>query len=451
MKIKLSNCGLIGIAVFAILAWGIWMDGYFLSCALSPDGVSYLRMAESAAHGHLFNPNGVSGHPGWFARWPLGYPWCIAAIAKLTSWDAFTSARALATVIAGGLLLLLARCARQAFPLLALSLLNLSFCGVFRLSYSEQPYILALVALCFLLSGTSEWGGLRVGGIAGLCLSAFLFRYVGVFALLWAFATTCLVTRLKRQDWKCIRYVAVACLVAGTFAGGYLLMNRMMCGSFTGGHPPGAPEPFFALAKRMVLAMLNEAQAFVFAFGWAVALFFAAGARFFRGRAGRPVKSAAPLGGTVFIVFGLVCNVTVIMLRFLMPFDSLGFRLLCPGTTLLVLGTLLAIQARLGSDWSQAINAVPLYRILAFLLVAALPAANFLSMERELRRVMHLPMESWYGSYREVKAEVMEKYAEVPSGTRFTFPSKFNGVYYWIDFLRPDILADVPDSPDKGF
>ena len=180
MRFRISNCTLIGLAVFAVVSWCIWGEGYFMSCALSPDGVSYLRMSEAAAHGHLFNPNGVSGHEGWFARWPLGYPWCIALVMKMTSLDAFTSARVLATLL-------------------------------------------------------------------------------------------------------------------------------------------------------------------------------------------------------------------------------------------------------------------------------AVPAFHFLSMERELRRVMHLPMESWHEGYHAVRAHVMEKYADVPSGTRFAFPNKYPGVYYWIDFLRPDILADVPDSPDKGF
>ena len=450
MRFRISNCTLIGLAVFAVISWCIWGEGYFMSCALSPDGVSYLRMSEAAAHGHLFNPNGVSGHEGWFARWPLGYPWCIALVMKMTSLDAFTSARVLATLLAGGFIVLLARCARPAFPVLALSLLNLSFLGVFRLSYSEQPFLLAVLALCLVLSrerGKSMF--FLVAAISGLSVAAFLFRYIGVFAIFWAMATSCMAARIARRNWRMVRVFAVAAIVVGAFVCGYLLLNRLMSGAFTGGHPPGMSESALVLVKRMAIALLNEMQAFAFAVIWPAALFFASGPGVF-GKGGNTEDECVP-DGMVFILFGLMCNGTVILLRFLMPFDALGFRLLCPGTTLLVLGVVLKVRACLRVDWATSINAVPTRRILVFLALLAVPAFHFLSMERELRRVMHLPMESWHEGYHAVRAHVMEKYADVPSGTRFAFPDKHPGVYYWIDFLRPDILADVPDSPDKGF
>ena len=246
-----------------------------------------------------------------------------------------------------------------------------------------------------------------------------------------------------------IRVFALTAIIVGTFVCGYLLLNRSMSGAFTGGHPPGMSESALALAKRMAIALLNEMQAFAFAVIWPAALFFASGSGVF-GKGGDPENENVP-DGMVFILFGLMCNGTVILLRFLMPFDALGFRLLCPGTTLLVLGIVLKIRACLRVDWATSINAVPTRRILVFLVLLAVPAFHFLSMERELRRVMHLPMESLHEGYHVVRARVMEKYADVPPGTRFSFPNKYPGVYYWIDFLRPDILADVPDSPDKGF
>jgi hypothetical protein len=45
----------------------------------------------------------------------------------------------------------------------------------------------------------------------------------------------------------------------------------------------------------------------------------------------------------------------------------------------------------------------------------------------------------------------MEKYAAIPSGTQFEFPTKNIGIDYWIDFLRPDILAHLPDTPNSAF
>jgi hypothetical protein len=200
MRFRISKCTLIGLAVFAVIAWCIWGEGYFMSCALSPDGVSYLRMSEAAAHGHLFNPNGVSGHEGWFARWPLGYPWCIALVMKMTSLDAFTSARVLATLLSGGFIVLLARCARPAFPVLALSLLNLSFLGVFRLSYSEQPFILVILALCLVLSRERGRSIILVTAISSLVIAAFLFRYIGVFAIFWAMAASIMAARIAGRN-----------------------------------------------------------------------------------------------------------------------------------------------------------------------------------------------------------------------------------------------------------
>lgn len=450
MKTRVSNCCLIGMVVFMAMSWCIWGEGYFCSCWLSPDGVSYLRMAEAAARGHLFNPNGVAGHNGWFAVWPLGYPWCIALVIKLTSLDAFTSARIVATLIAGGILLVLARCARSAFPVLALSLLNLSFCGVFRVAYSEQPYVLALLALCFVLSGKDGNRKIATLAIAGLCIATFLFRYVGVFAVFWAIAASFLAAKLQRRNLGMARAAACAAIAVAAFAGGYLFLNHIMCGAFTGGHPTGVQESFLALARRTFVALLNETQAVFFAAFWVGILFATVGYGMLRRGSGEVKEEGAP-NGMVFVLFGLLCNGTVVVLRFLMPFDPLGFRLLCPGTTLLVLGLVLEIRSRLGVDWAVAINAVPMRRILAFLVLAAVPAFNMLPMERGIRRIMHLPSDPWYGSYRDVRARVMEKYATLPPGTQFEFPANDFGIDYWIDFLRPDIIAHQPDMPNAAF
>lgn len=229
MKIKLSNCGLIGIFVFMGLCWCIWGEGYFMSCGLSPDGVSYLRMSEAAARGHLFNPNGVSGHWGWFANWPLGYPWCIALVMKISTLDSFTAARVVATLVAGGVLVLLARFARPAFPVLALSLLNFSFCGILRIAYSEQLYVLALLALCFVLSRKGEGGKkITIAAITGLSIAAFLFRYIGVFAVFWAMAASYLVSRFYRRRWNMLRTFAFSTVFVGGVVIGYLVLNRIM-------------------------------------------------------------------------------------------------------------------------------------------------------------------------------------------------------------------------------
>ena len=116
-----------------------------------------------------------------------------------------------------------------------------------------------------------------------------------------------------------------------------------------------------------------------------------------------------------------------------------------------MLGLVLEIRSRLGVDWAVAINAVPMRRILAFLVLAAVPAFNMLPMERGIRRIMHLPSDPWYGSYRDVRARVMEKYATLPPGTQFEFPANDFGIDYWIDFLRPDIIAHQPDMPNAAF
>ena len=134
-----------------------------------------------------------------------------------------------------------------------------------------------------------------------------------------------------------------------------------------------------------------------------------------------------------------------------MPFDTLGLRLLCPGTTLLAVGLVLLLRNHLKADWSTALDSVPMRRIAAFLALALLPAVNFTSIDGEVRRILHLPADSLHDAYRTVRARVMKKYSDTPCGTRFSFPDSCPGEDFWIDFLRPDILADVPDSPDKGF
>ena len=81
----------------------------------------------------------------------------------------------------------------------------------------------------------------------------------------------------------------------------------------------------------------------------------------------------------------------------------------------------------------------------------ALPAANFSAIDGELHRILRLPDDPPRDAYPAIRARVLARHAHLPAGTRFSFPDKHPGEDYWIDFLRPDILADVPDSPDKGF
>ena len=232
------------------------------------------------------------------------------------------------------------------------------------------------------------------------------------------------------------------------FVAGYLLLNHAMCGAFTGGHQPGTSESFLSLARRACLALVNESQMFAFCLFWTATFFAVLGRKAFRRK--RDKNSPATSDGLAFIFLGLLCNGTMLVLRFILPFDTLGFRLLCPGTTLLTFGLILHVRNRLDADWSAALDAIPIRRFLALLTVLAIPATHLTAIEYGIRHVLNLPADALHSPYRTMRARLTAAYADRPAGARLSVPS-CQDENFWINFLRPDLLADADDLPEKGF
>ena len=70
----------------------------------------------------------------------------------------------------------------------------------------------------------------------------------------------------RRGHWLGVSFrrileVAIAAAVAWTFEGGYLLMNRAMCGFVSGYERPVAPESAQELVRMTLAAEFHELQA----------------------------------------------------------------------------------------------------------------------------------------------------------------------------------------------
>ena len=320
--------------VLAITAYVAFWEGCFGACSCTTDGVYYMRFAERMLG------NGCAD--GWFAAWPVGYPTVLAVVRGITGIDVFVASKVVGVVMCASMLLLFLRFGGNAFPLLAIGLVNLAFLKIWRGTLSEQCFIPALVLAAFVISDSRR--GMRVKKIASwaiLFLLAFMFRYVGVFAPIWAMGAILFAKVISGQEQgkeagsgerpRLIDVFAAGC-VAWIFEGGYLLLNKLNTGSVTGMTRFDLAKDAGALARNIVGACCREMQVFVLLGVWLLTLFLLSRGCARQKTFGNEANSGIVLHRVVdwralfFVGMGFMYLLTIVSLSVVGNFDELGFH-----------------------------------------------------------------------------------------------------------------------------
>ena len=453
------NCLLLALSVVAVVAWVAIAEGGLLSSFYISDSVNYMRFAENIKAGNWMNQHGLAGRNGWFAVWPVGYPALLAAFSSVLRLEPYWASKAFSVVCCFSLLVLFWKCARRQFPILALMLVNLAYLKIARGTLSEQPFIVLMACMGFAVDRISQseeakfgWeSARRIVLLALSFIGLFLLRYVGAFAPVWAgvaVVATSLASRMGHRLGVLIRRiseVAIAATVAWTFDGGYLLMNRAMCGCVSGYERPVAPESAQELIRMTLSAEFHELQAYGICLflGFVLVLLY----RMHVAKAGRG-EQATPsfvpqLSGLVFIAIGIMFHVTMIVMRSRHFFNPLGFRLLYPGTFLVTIGCVLIISQKLNIDWLSMVGLLPKRGVVGFCLVLTFFGAWLLHGELQLRGICGLGVYGIGDPYQVVKKRVMEKYSMVPSGSDVKLQCDFDGEDFLLAYLRPDLMVSV--------
>ncbi len=314
---------------------------------LTHDSGHYLRVAGSLRSGqgpYTFDPC-VAGSRAYFAVWPLGYPGATA----LTAWATGTSPFVASKILNLALLLATAGLLACLFKDRVLWSLPLFFIGSYTdiaaYSWSENLFITATVL--FALGAVRHIRAPAVNALllvlsgAVLC---FLSRYVGIFVI----APIAIVAAVYARQGRVRDAAAAAGAAAGTLiiAGAYLAVNWHRTGFLTGEARPGAREPADVLLGNAWQALADEARLFSLPVaglespaGWgSLAVLGILMAAF--------VRSQKSLESRVLVLTGSFWFLLMVVLRFTLKFDPLSFRLLGPGTILIVAGLLFECPSR---------------------------------------------------------------------------------------------------------
>ena len=435
--------------VSAIVAYTAFWEGCFGACSYITDSVYYMRFAERMLG------NGVDD--GWFATWPVGYPAVLAAIRGVTGLDVFVASKLVGVGMCIAMLAMFWKFARGAFAILALGLVNLAFLKIWRSTLSEQCFIPAMVLLGFVIAGGADGSRLkRIAVWAILFVTVFLFRYVGVFAPIWAVGALLFAFIMGRlagggkSDVRNVRWIAdvsLAGCIAWCFEGGYLILNRLHTGCLTGMERVELGKEAASLIRNMVAAYGRETQVFIILAFWVLLLWLLARKSLGRGHVAGCLGKGTPLPMLedprlfFFVGMGIMYYLTMGALSTVGNFNELGFRLLYPGTIMVVIGISLAVAKRLDVDrWLDSLSSL---RFSAYLLVLFVAGCNLLSGELAVRRILGVSVYDIGEPYQQKKLKLTEKYGVERSGSTVVLKG-LGDPDFFIGCLRPDLFIEFP-------
>ena len=452
---KPLNNILITLVVLVVVMYVAVFDGAVYSSSYTADSVRYMRMAENIKAGHLMNPDGIAGGEGWFAIWPIGYPVVVAATSAVTGLDGFWASKVISILCAFVMLIIFWRRGKDAFPLLAFSIVNLAYLKITRSTLSEPLFMVLLVAIGFVVEGivtTTKEGGIdwrRATALWGLFVAVFLVRYVGFFVPAWVVVAV-LLCRVERGA---LGTVAAAVVGAWIFDVSYWMMNKVMCGYVSGYGRALPKETGMELIRMVASAELHELQAYVILAILVACLWFVGSRSIPRREIDRHDLFAAHKGWIGFVIIGVQYHAALVFMRCRQSFDVLGFRLLYPGTLMIVIGLVLLLTQTISRFrvWScvEFVNAIPLRRFGSFLLVVVLFGCWLLHGELQLRSALGINVYSLGRPYPELRKQLLEKYANVPSGTKLNIGCSCCDEDFMIAALRPDLIIETVENWDN--
>ncbi|MDE2597893.1 MAG: hypothetical protein KGL44_13545 [Sphingomonadales bacterium] len=403
---------------------------------LTLDSMNYLALASNLGRGLGFQIAKDGYAPamlGYFAEWPVGYPLVIHLVAGAVGTTPFMASKLLAMVLATATAALIAAVSGRHGGVCALPLSFASYLDIFSRTWSEGQFIFLLVAAAVLLAGLIDGrkrpGIVRSLALAACCLALFLTRYVGAFSLsLLALAMASSLARreVRLAAWQGLLLLGVAGLIIL-----YLHHNTVLTGYATGMPrlPPGDSVAerlamlLGAIWSELILPLATFAPqsraAWLVAGGEALGLAWVVRA-IVRSHPRPFVHLRGDAQALAFAAVGALYLAAIILLRWRNQFDPYNYRLLGPGTLLLMLaGLRVALM-----NWPGAARAMTLF-------IAAMAATSV------ALAVFALPRPGAAG-YLATVGSIERRYASIPSGAIVVFGDD------QLRYLRPDLFVAVP-------
>ena len=457
-----DNCILL--TIFVSVALLIFAHSYFFGAYIWPDSTSYLRAAQSLRDGYGFRDNAAAGdYSRYFSVWPIGYPAMIAFVSIITNTEIYLASKILSIVILLIVFIMLYVRFKKTAWLYGFIAINLGFLNIFYYTLSEQPFILGLIWLSFMVTDILESKRIKYSlyisiGLASLFL--FITRYIGAFSIgiIGLTAIYHLVIGISKKRIENIKSALLLLTTAGIVAGFmilYLFLNYKYSGFVTGGARNPISENPFVLFLQLCIAQINEMQNVFGVFfrvstGMACILYMICAVICFRFLY---IKRGSfciyiPKPAFSFLSIGLLYWLSIVIMRFSFRFDDFSFRLLFPASALFTIGVIEIIE-KYHSELIEKITREGGGKkyILAVIIVVSLLS----TLARPLYNAVFEP--DMNVGYTKLRSGILNELQNVPAHSLVIVTNLVHREYY-VNFMRIDLLymwnqLSSPESTDK--
>ena len=403
---------------------------------VSPDSTNYLRLAWDMSQGNwLWRAEAAQGEAvmSYWAVWPPVYPMAIAAVSQVFSVDMFLASKLVSLICFWVCAAAIWRFFGTTGAVMALFMANASTLLIFSFSWSEGPFILALLLLAIAMTRVIETPKVTVTGhlVLPFLLAVLLFeiRYIGIFSVGVLLAAAVLTWRRSRRS---ALLLALAAAAAAAVFLAHVQINLDRTGFPTGMPRVPAPETHGELIRALLGALAAEIFLPVTSIYRGTLFWFAAAlqagllAWLVASALKTPkaaVREASGTWASGFLLVGALYVAAIVVIRWRSQFDAFSFRLINPGTLLLFLFAVNAVL-RTRRDLTG--------RVFVALALLGLVSGTWIAREA-LWRTGDSP-----GYYDRTQAR-LARYADLPPDTVLVFGDEH------LRYLRPDLHIVEPD------
>lgn len=424
------------LSAIAIIAKSFFShDGY-----LSPDSTNYLKLAQTLLDGNGFYVSNYTlngSDRAFFATWPVGYPTLIFIVAKIFHLSVFLASKLLNIIFIGLSLYLIKKVFKTDSFVYGLVFLFGAYIVIFSHTWSEVPFIFGLLwfssSIYYHLNKPASKTLLFNLFVSALFL--FLMRYIGTFSFgVIGLLAIYYFTQKKYRYFFTLSFISLAGLMIVSL---YLYHNYIEVGFSTGMPRIPSPETNFELLKMLINACMAETfflhahqsgrllglqNLIIFIL---VIVYLVTKTKFKTSIQDKKKCFENFRIWKVFLLVGVIYYVAIISVRWLTHFDGFSYRLLGPGTFLIILGGLNYIQKNSSSS---------LFSIVKNFFIACAIASFLINVPSHIKNILIDNDLSYYQNITKLK----KLYEKIPPNSIVVFANKH------FNYLRTESIRSRP-------
>jgi len=436
--------------IYTFVCFSILLNSFLTSDGfLGPDSTNYLALAQNLINNGTYYLNYNGKENEWFAVWPAGYPTMIFIIAKITGVSVFLSSKILNLLIIGIIFIIFNYKFKESGYIFSSMFLFVPFLQVFSYTCSEVPFLLGMFLLSLSLYSYLQSQKINYLMLFIVTLSAiflFLNRYIGAFSV--GVIGLAFIYLLYIRSFQKAFLLIGPILTVITVAIFYLYNNYLLTGFHTGTERIPAPESILSLMKMTIKAflvefnlvtynitfMLSNLVGKYFGFGIFLLVLFLQYYIFYYifkkySCPNNSLKLKDISQWKICLIIGLLYYAAIVYMRWTIHFDALGYRLLIPGTFLILISFILFSKKYLNSTGFNKFK-------ITFIILAIVSYSIFTFKPY----VKPLLLGSEIKTYKNFVLKLHEATSAIPVGSVIVMGDNH------LTYLRPDLIKVAPKS-----